>query len=132
MMNKLIFMAIPFLLLTGCADQYSCGQFPESGCQPVSEVYSKTNQGFNDYRSTLFNKTDNTKKLDLPVSNMSTSSSSNVNVVDRLDDRAVLSKPVSMRVLINAYQDKDKDLNAGGYIYLIIKESEWVIDNELR
>lgn len=117
-MNKLILL-FTLILLTGCATPYSCGQFPETGCKPVSEVYRHTSENFHDYRGEL-NKTEKDKERDkvkqlAPVQPILTHSMGD----------PILTKPLVMRVLINTWEDKHGDLNAGGFIYLRIKDSEW-------
>ena len=118
-MNKLILQGLLLILLTGCATQYSCGQFPETGCKPVSEVYRHTNNNFYDYRTELYKKGNNKKREKgaqlrpgQPV------------FTHQMGD-PILTKPLVMRILLNAWEDKGGDLNAGGFIYIRVKDSEW-------
>lgn len=117
-MNKLI-LVVTLILLTGCATPYSCGQFPETGCKPVSEVYRHTNENFHDYRSELNNKGNNKERK-----NVKQLAPVQPKLTHNMGD-PILTKPLVMRVLINAWEDKGGDLNAGGFIYLRIKDSEW-------
>lgn len=114
--------------LTGCSTSYTCGQFPSSGCQPVSTVYEKTNDGFHDYRKSLFDqkKNDEKKRGDGEIF-------INVAPAHRALDYAspgdpILTKPVTLRVLFNSWVDKDQDLNAGGFYFVKLRDSEWVLN----
>lgn len=117
------------LLMSGCATTYTCGQFPSSGCQPVSTVYERTNGGLNDYRQTLFDK----KKEASGVSEQSTSSVEVGQAHQALNYIApgtpILKKPVIMRILFNSWIDQDSDLNAGGYVFVRLRDAEWELPN---
>jgi type IV conjugative transfer system lipoprotein TraV len=118
------------LMLTGCAQNYTCGQFPSSGCQSVSTVYEKTNDGFHDYRKTLFDEKSEKKTVEKQKNSRNRRTGrthQTLNYVTPGDP--ILAKPTVMRVLINAWVDQDKDLNSGGFIYLRLKDSEWIISH---
>lgn len=126
-------------LTSGCATQFTCGAFPEAGCQPVSDVYEKSNDGFHDYRKDLFKKEKGTKssstkakwagddkgptKEEKPYVRVGQAHQT-LNYVSPGD--VILTKPVTMRILINSWEDEAKDLNAGGFVYVRLRDAEWV------
>ena len=130
-----LFSILPLMLIVAsCTTPFSCGSFPDSGCQPVSEVYEKTNEGFIDYRK-QGQLTDDAKSYtfasDKPGSKV-VKRDIDVHVgrskrrLDQLPPGSpLLSQPVVMRILINSWVDDDNDLNAGGFIFVRLKESEW-------
>jgi len=118
------------LMMTGCA-KFSCGQFPQSGCQPVSHVYDRTNDGFNDYRTSL-NKDDRKTRSKRHYHDHTFDDRLKVGAAHKAVNYAnpgdpILTKPVIIRVLVAPWEDKQNDLNAGGYVYLKLRESEWVL-----
>lgn len=132
-MNKFIAIGcvLSSLFLNGCAEKFSCSQYPTTGCQPVSDVYARTNGELNDYRNSLYRE-ENKKKTEASKDAMK-SSTVEVGEAHRALNYAqpgdpVLSKPVVMRVLINSYVDTQNDLNAGGYVYIKVRDSEWQIN----
>lgn len=117
-------------VLSGCAtSEFSCGQFPKSGCQSVSHVYENSNEGVHDYRKALYKEKEEN-------SGSSSRSSKDLTINVGQAHRAlnystpgdpILTKPVIMRILFNSWEDTEKDLNAGGYVYVKLRDSEWVI-----
>lgn len=126
-MRVLIISAI-VSLTSGCAifdDQYTCDEIPEAGCTPVSEVYDNTSGHVYDYRKDL-NKSDDEKESKVPVIKVSSAHRA-LNYANPGDP--ILTKPVVMRVLYRSFENDQKDLDAGGYTYLRMRDSEWVIQN---
>ena len=126
-MKNLLFLAFTFLLMSGCATNYSCGKFPESGCRPVSAVYDRTNDGYHDYRRTLYDEEKSEGSSgdgDIHVHVGQAYRTLNYNT----PGDPLLTKPVVLRILFNAWEDKEKDLNAGGFVYVRLRGSEWVIN----
>ncbi len=39
----------------------------------------------------------------------------------------VLTNPRKLRILFFPWEDKEKDLNAGGYVYIRLGDPEWLI-----
>lgn len=123
-MIKALLMVLGFSVLAGCAtDSYTCGQFPESGCQPVSVVYKRTNDGFHDYRHDLYDEQKREAKggVDIRVGQ----AHKTMNYVSAGDP--VLTKPVVLRILMDSYEDEQKDLIGGGFVYVRLRDAEWVI-----
>lgn len=127
-MRNLLILIVT-LLIPGCAifsNEYSCGAIPEAGCTPVSEVYNKTSGNVYDYRKDLNKTEDDDKQSKPPVINISSAHRA-LNYVSPGDP--ILTKPVVMRVLYRSFENDEKDLDAGGYTYLRMRDSEWVIQN---
>lgn len=127
MQFKSIALAILSVAIAGCSTSYTCGQFPSSGCQPVSEVYDKTNEGFHDYRKSLFAKKDDDKNKRGEGEILINVSKAHKAVNFAAPGDPILTKPITMRVLFSSWVDKDKDLNAGGFYYVKLRDSEWVL-----
>ena len=125
-MKKLILMGLSLSLLGGCATDYSCGQFPESGCQPVSTVYDRTNDGYHDYRRTLYEEEKKKNSRGGDDAHVHIGQAHRTLNYSTPGD-PLLSKPVILRILFNSWEDKDKDLNAGGFVYVRLRDSEWVV-----
>lgn len=126
-MKKILLMFAIFSL-SSCAAKFTCGQFPQSGCQPVSAVYERSNDGLHDYRKTLFDEKNSAKnghaghkKKDVNIHVGEAYRALNYTV----PGDPLLSKPVVMRVLFNSWVDKENDLNEGGFVYIRLRESEW-------
>lgn len=132
-MNKVIFATcvMAALTLTGCADNFSCAQYPTTGCQPVSDVYARTNGELNDYRNSLYreeNKKKDEEKKDSMKSTVVEVGQAHRSLNYAQPGDPILSKPVVMRILINSYVDNQNDLNAGGYVYIKVRDSEWQVN----
>ena len=112
--------------VSGCA-KFSCGQYPQTGCSPVSENYDDTNGDLHDYRHD-FNKENNkenkNKKRGRPDINVSSGNKS-LNYAHPGDP--ILTPPRVLRVLVTPWEDKKGDLHAGGYIFLKVESSQWVV-----
>lgn len=123
---RITLLATCLLGLSGCAkDNFGCAQFPETGCRPVSDVYEETNHGVHDYRSS-YRDGESDGKADHGHTKVVVSKSHKaLNYV--VDGDPILTKPRVLRVLFNAWEDKDKDLNTGGFVYIRLRDSEWVL-----
>lgn len=125
--SKVVFLALFFVMLSGCATKYSCGQFPDAQCSPVSATYDSTNDGYMDYRSDLFKEGDKDgvrrKSIEAEFSDIS-NASKRLAVAKSGDP--VLTKPVYMRWLFSDWVDKEEHLHSGGYFYVKVKESQWI------
>lgn len=107
-------------LLVGCASEpkYACG-VPESNsrCRSVSEVYA------DDDLATRGAGEGNPAKLPTPPQ----ISAPPPVLASPGPGAAILSRPRILRTLVLPWQDKDGDLNAGGYVYLRLDDGEWTI-----
>lgn len=131
------------LLVSGCSSQFSCNQYPSTGCQPVSYVYESMNDGFYDYRKDFANtkKAQTNKNINLGRQEQGSDFvNSNSGVVLNIEsaDNAIhypnagdplLSKPVVARILITDYETDQGDYVEGGYVYIKVKDSVWLQRN---
>ena len=129
MMRNVVILILVAGFLGGCT-KFSCGQFPQSGCQPVSHVYDRTNEGFYDYRSTLNKKEEKSRNKghrDHYFDDRIEVGDAHKAINHANPGDPILTKPVVMRVLFAPWEDNQKDLNIGGYVYLKIRDAEWVL-----
>jgi Type IV conjugative transfer system lipoprotein (TraV) len=123
---KLVVVVVLVLLTSGCVkDEFGCAQFPETGCRPVSDVYEETNNGLVDYRKGL-NRNESDGKTGVSSFGVVVSPSGKALNYSVSGD-PILTKPRVIRVLFNSWEDKEKDLNAGGFIYIRLRDSQWVL-----
>ena len=123
---KKIFLIFLMISFYGCATKFSCGQFPDAECNPVSSTYDETNSGYNDYRKDLFkdDKKDKKNKIKELEKEYKKVGRNKLDYADYGDP--ILTKPVYMRWLFNDWVDKNKNLHQGGYFYVKVKDSEWL------
>lgn len=120
-------MGLVLMVMGGCATEYSCGQFPDAECTPVSSTYDETNEGYNDYRKGLFvsDKKDKDEGKEIPDPYADYGGySTRLNQASSGDP--ILTKPEFLRLSFNDWIDLDGNLNSGGYLYVKIKESAWI------
>jgi hypothetical protein len=115
------------LLVSGCStfsNEYSCGAIPEATCTPVSDVYEGSSGNVYDYRKNLNKGGKESAKI--PVIKVGTTHRA-INHMNPGDP--ILTQPVVMRVLFRSFETGQKDLDAGGYTYLRMRGSKWVMQN---
>lgn len=114
-MKNFIFI-ICLLFLSSCATTYSCNTKTAGKCQSISEVYDNVDKdsGHNSPSTEIAkeNDLDSFKRFKLK---------------EPLEGKAVLSEPQVLRVLLNYWEDEEKDLNLGGYVFVKVREAEWQI-----
>lgn len=134
-MIRLFVVGLMGCLISGCShfsQDFSCGVFPTSSCEPVSEVYKKTSGHVDDYR--LKNRTDgnnsgNKKRLrDRGEVVVEVGEAHRVMNYMHPGD-PLLTKPVVLRVLYNGFKTEENDYDAGGYVFIRMKDSTWAIEN---
>lgn len=124
---KHLILILLMVLLSGCSvfnDDYTCGRVPNTGCTPVSDVYNKSSGDFVDNRGGSYSK-DEEKEAQIPNINIASAHKA-INYASPGDP--ILTKPVVMRVLYRSYENDQKDLDAGGYTFLRMRESEWIME----
>lgn len=124
---RVVMLVSVIVSISGCAvfsDDYTCGRVPESGCTPVSDVYEKSSGDFVDNRGNIYQK-DEEKEKQIPNIKVS---ASNKAISYASPGDPILTKPVVMRVLYHSYENEQKDLDAGGYTFLRMRESEWILE----
>lgn len=121
------------LLSIGCATEYSCGQFPSSGCQPISMVYEKTNGNIYDYRKDLYEKSH--REIPTKKERRASAARSPIENIDRIDSEqgeVTLKKPKILKVQLGNWVDEDKVLHSGGSLFIKIRDVEWISKNEME
>lgn len=111
-------------LLSGCSvfsTKYNCGAIPRAGCVPVAKVYEQTHTK-NEYRG-VDQKVNGSEK---PVTGAAKTNATTVDSTTPGDP--LLSKPKVMRVLYSSFENTEGDLDAGGYVYLRMQESKWLVE----
>jgi len=139
MMHIKCLTIILVILLGGCASgttEFTCGEFPEGKCQPVSSSYEASNGALEDYdyRESYDEKAVNPLKSALktkgntimPIVKVSSISTSLNHAVS---GDPIYSKPVVLRILFNDWEDADGNLHSRNYVYQVVRESEWLIVN---
>lgn len=149
MTHKILGFLLLSVFIAGCSDKYSCGQFPRTGCTPVSEVYESTNGGFYDYRKDHKHEEDESDTSSYKYHSKAggkvrvrrgSKSTPNPSEIIRISNshrslnfaapgEPILTRPVVLRVLYRPWENKAGNLDAGGYMFVRLKESEWLIEN---
>ncbi|MFO1388301.1 TraV family lipoprotein [Cellvibrio sp.] len=128
---KIIPITLLLALLMSCSSNYSCGMFPHTGCKPVSRVYAENSKGLNDYRGSL---TESNNKSDHGLDSKASAESKEINIniapVNSIlepvrSGTPLLSKPLIMRVYLTPWEDNDRDLNMGSFVYVRVRDAEW-------
>ena len=135
-MNKGVILAYSsVLLLSGCASStFDCNSASSDGCEPVSYVYADMDEGFHDYRPHPIHKVPSSsagggdtgadkRKLTIKVSQ-----SDNAIAYVKAGD-PLLSQPITARILFTNWQDDQGNFNEGGYTYIKLKDSVWLMKN---
>ena len=99
------------ILLTGCASTYTCQDYPTGQCQTLSKVYKNSKK-----KESLM-----TKGEDEEIS----ISKNTIAIENPTIARPLLSRPKTLRIFVNHWEDEDGDLHVGGYIYVRFKDSLW-------
>jgi len=138
---KYIIMIFGFIIINGCSTKYTCGDFPGGGCQPVSTAYGKTDGSLDDYRGDFYSGSKDpseARSVDRYSSNDDfgddeESETVVINITPGKNSLSgikpgnpILSKPITLRILLNQWEDKDRDLNGGGFIFIRLQDSKWV------
>jgi len=114
MMKKEFFALLLLILLSGCSTGYSCNTKTAGKCQSVSDVYKNVD------------KDGSVEEEKSEVASISGVSSGSINKLkEPIEGQAILSQPIVLRVLLNYWEDEDKDLNLGGYIFVKVRDAQW-------
>jgi len=143
MMNKNFLVVLLISMVSGCATNYSCSGYPDMPCASISGVYDRTKDGVTDYRATTGNSESKNSSSRKGISRgrhggaTHNHSSHENNVIQVAKSETVLnyvapgdpilSEPRILRGLFFPWVDDDKDLQAGGYVYLRISEPKWIM-----
>ena len=126
---KCIVILAALAVMAGCSPKFGCNQYPETGCMPVSTVYDRTNNGFVDYRHQQDAGKAGSKghRYNHFVDDRIRVGAAHKQLNYANPGDPILTQPVILRVLVAPWEDKQNDLNAGGFLYLKLRESEWVM-----
>lgn len=111
-MRILIIVGLLTLFLSSCATTYSCKTQTAGKCQSISEVYANVNKEGDD---------NNLKSDDSSLKSVGKI------LTQPLEGKAVLKEPKVIRVLLNYFEDEERDLNLGGYIFVKVEDAKWAI-----
>lgn len=115
----------------GCShfsQEFSCGAEPFSSCAPVSEVYKKTNGEVMDYRVEGQSSAPPLKKRKRHLNTTITVGQAHRVMNYRHPGDPLLTKPLVLRVLYRGFQTEDDHYDAGGYVFIKMRDSSWTID----
>lgn len=122
------------VFIAACSPTYTCGTFPESGCQPVSAAYEETNTGVADYRKEFYNGTssgksslENSNEQDDEYAKDIVAKHAKPSILtDMAPGNPIIKERRVIRMLLNNWNDADNDLHSGEYIFMRIGDEEWV------
>lgn len=123
MTHRLTLLAA-LVLLSACSQSYTCGDFPDAVCQTVSENYNQSKDpGVS---------AGGTPGAPHGPGAVPLTSSDHLMTPPPAPDHALLdgpflTRPRLLRVLLTPWEDKHRDLHTGGYLYLRLEDSKWVI-----
>ena len=121
----LLSFAITVLAFTSCAPTYTCGDFPDAVCQSVAETYAQSNDPATSPNGGISRPAHSGA---VPLASDSTHPAADSPAQDYgQGDGPFLTRPRLLRIMLTPWEDKHQDLHAGGYIYLRLQDSQWVI-----
>ena len=116
-MTRALLLCLSLSAVTACSPTYTCGDVPDAVCQSVSDTFEQT-QGRAASTARAAARTGPG-----PVAAPGTEPL----VHDSGFDGLFLTKPLLLRILFTPWQDKEHDLHAGGYVYIRLEDSKWVL-----
>ncbi|MBF0315142.1 MAG: hypothetical protein HQK50_17480 [Oligoflexia bacterium] len=105
---------VMIIAMSGCATTYSCKTKSAGKCQSISEVYDNVNKDDSDQEE----KDEKEKNREWMRERR---------LKGPIEGNAILREPKVLRVLLSHFEDEEKDLNLGGYVFVKIRDSEWEI-----
>ena len=109
-----------FISLAACSPTYTCGDFPDAVCQSVSDTFEQTQ-----VRAAAQSRA--AVSPDPTGSGPVVAPGAGPLVQDAAFDDPFLTRPLLLRILFTPWQDKEHDLHAGGYVYIRLEDSQWVL-----
>lgn len=119
-MTRALLLCLSLSAFTACSPSYTCGDVPDAMCQSVSETFEQTQD-----RVSLTSRA--AARPDQTGSGLVTSPETEALAHDPGFDDPLLTKPLLLRILFTPWQDKAHDLHAGGYVYIRLEDSKWVL-----
>lgn len=108
-------------LVVACTKSYTCGDFPDAVCQTVAETYDQSLDGPRTGSPRPAHASRSLPPGSPPVTARA------VPPDHATLDGPFLTRPRLLRIFLTPWEDTRQDLHAGGYIYLRLEESQWVI-----
>lgn len=119
-MTRALLLFISLAAFTACSPSYTCGDIPDAVCQSVSETFEQTHG-----RASSTSRA--AARPDQTGSSLVASPGTEALAHDSGFDDPFLTKPLLLRILFTPWQDKEHDLHAGGYVYIRLEDSKWVL-----
>jgi hypothetical protein len=128
---KNILLIILMLIEWSCAS-YTCKEYPTGRCQSVSSVYENSKKPNFLSQNESENEVKNQEAIKSKTTKVEKNQNQNLNspltaINFELVGKPIIKNPKVLRILINHWEDEDKDLNIGGHIYLRVEEAKWEI-----
>ena len=116
-MKQLIMVAVNvfLLILGGCATTYSCNTRTAGKCQTISDVYKHVDK----------NPDESPERTQKELSTEYGPKNGGERFKEPLAGKPILREPKVLRVLLNYWEDEEKDLNLGGYVFVKVRDVEW-------
>ena len=119
-MTRALLLCISLSAFTACSPTYTCGDVPDAVCQSVSETFEQT-------QDRVSSKSRAAARPDQAGSRPVAAPGTELLAHDSEFDGPFLTKPLLLRILFTPWQDKEHDLHAGGYVYIRLEDSKWVL-----
>jgi len=113
---KYLMIAVGLLSLTGCATKYPCQEPGGISCQPVSEIYAKSN--YNNKESQASMKKGKYSKKELKYS-----STVEANQPVRTENKTI-------RIWFAPWVDNKDVFHDQSFVYLVVDRGRWLIEEE--
>ena len=119
-MTRALLLCLSLSAVTACSPTYTCGDVPDAVCQSVSDTFEQTHG-----RASAASRaaTQPAQTGSGPVAAPGTEPL----VQDAGFAGPFLTKPLLLRILFTPWQDTAHDLHAGGYVYIRLEDSQWVL-----
>ncbi|WP_299945724.1 hypothetical protein [uncultured Microbulbifer sp.] len=125
--NSGLIGVIILIALSGCANNdFTCSEYPDTGCQPMSHAYQESNSSnFQDYRSSFYSST--AGQVQKAKSKVVIDRTYNV-LQSVYEGDAVLTRPKQMRIMVNHFVTENDALVTGAVMFIKTAESQWLLE----
>lgn len=111
------------LFVTSCGPKYACAGLEGGGCTTVADAYLATSSP--DWTDARAAQRDDGRAADTQDPTPTDSASAAASIVSPSAGQPILSQPRVLRLWIKHWEDVDRDLHAGSYIFLRVTDAEW-------
>lgn len=119
-MTRALLLVISLAAVTACSPTYTCGDVPDAVCQSVADTFEQTHD-----RASSTSRA--AARPDQTGPGLVAARGTEALAPDPGVDEPFLTKPRLLRILFTPWQDQAHDLHAGGYVYIRLEESQWVL-----